>query len=148
MDYIVFSAIHHCGVSWRSITLSYDIACQYFRNLWKRMNSDHFPSKLRLDIRKTKVSAAIPKFHLAAHEVRCHTLYSLNLQPGAGRLDGEVIERDWAKLGGAANSTKEMSSGSRRDTIDDLCGDMNYTKLKTMGMSGGHPSMFQSLIIL
>ena len=44
MDYIVFSAIHHCGVSWHSITLSYDIACQYFRNLWKQMNSDHFPS--------------------------------------------------------------------------------------------------------
>lgn len=80
--------------------------------------------------------------------MQCHTLYLLNLQPGAGRLDGEVIERDWAKLGGAANSTKEMSLGSRRDTIDDLCGDMNYTKLKTMGMSGGHPSMFQSLIIL
>jgi len=89
------------------------------------------------------VKAAIPKFHLPAHQERCHTLYSLNLRRGAGRLDGEVIERDWAKLGGAANSTKEMSAGSRRDTLDDLCSDMNFTKLKLMGKT----HMYVRLII-
>lgn len=133
MDYIFFSAIHACGANWRSITLSYDIACQYFRNLWKRVQSSNFPKTLRLDPSRIEIKPAIPKFHLPAHKEKCYTLYSLNLQRGAGRLDGEVIEQDWAKLGGAANSTKEMSSGSRRDTLDDLCGDMNYTKLKVMG---------------
>jgi Kyakuja-Dileera-Zisupton transposase len=135
MDYILFSAIYHCKVDWRAITISYDIACQYFKNIWKRMHSDNFPASLRLDIANTKVTAVVPKFHLVAHEQRCHTSYSLNLQPGAGCLDGEVIECNWAKLGVAANSMKEMSAGSRRDTLDDLCGDMNYTKLKTMGIS-------------
>lgn len=133
MDYIVFSAIHACGAQWRNITLSYDIACQYFRNLWKRLQSSHFPKLLCPDPDRVEVKAAIPKFHLPAHEEKCHTLYSLNLQQGAGRLDGEVIERDWAKLGGAANSTKEMTSGAHHDTLDDCCGDMNYTKVKAMG---------------
>ena len=133
MDFIIFSAISSRGVQWKSITLSYDIACQYFRNMRKRIESTHFPDSLHIDLDSINIKPAIPKFHLPAHQERCHTLYSLNLQPGAGRLDGEVIERDWAKLGGAANSTKEMSAGSRHDTLDDLCGDMNFVKLKTMG---------------
>ena len=97
------------------------------------MDKKHFPSSLRVNRKAIEFKPAIPKFHLPAHDERCHTKYSLNLQPGAGRLDGEVIERDWAKLGGAANSTKEMSAGSRRDTLDDLCGDMNFVKVKGMG---------------
>ena len=92
------------------------------------MDGPYFPSSLCLDHDKVELKPAIPKFHLPAHKEECHTLYSLNLQLGAGRLDGEVIE---AKLGGAANSTKEMSAGSRRDMLDDLCGDMNYLKLTT-----------------
>jgi len=135
MDYIIFSAIRTSGAPWRSITLSYDIACQYFAKLWDRLNGPNFPPSLRVNRDAIELKPAIPKFHLAAHEERCHTKYSLNLQPGAGRLDGEVIERDWAKLGGAANSTKEMSAGSRRDTLDDICGDMNYVKLKSTSMS-------------
>ena len=141
MDYIIFSAIQARGAHWRHITLSYDIACQYFRNLWKRVDGPYFPPSLRLDHDKVELKPAIPKFHLPAHKEECHTLYSLNLQLGAGRLDGEVVEHDWAKLGGTANSTKEMSAGSRRDTLDDLCGDMNYVKLKTMGRS---PFIFTS----
>lgn len=138
MDYIIFSAINMRGAPWRSITLSYDIACQYFRNLWKRLDDVKFPPNLRIDREQVEIKPAIPKFHLPAHEERCHTLYSLNLQPGAGRLDGEVIERDWAKLGTAANSTKEMTSGSRHDCLDDLCGDMNHVKFKTMGKNLYH----------
>ena len=138
MDYIIFSTINMSGARLRSITLSYDIACQYFRNLWKRMDDVKFPPNLCIDRTKVEIKAAIPKFHLAAHQEHCHTLYSLNLQPGAGRLDGEVVERDWAKLGTAANSTKEMTSGSRHDFLDDFCGDMNFLKLKTMGKVNLH----------
>ena len=133
MDYIIFSALSAIGIQRQSLTLSYDIACQYFRNLWKRIGSAHFPESLRIDRDKVNIKPAIPKFHLPAHQEQCHTSYSLNLQPGTGCLDGEVIERDWAKLGSAAKSTKEMSAGSRCDTLDDMCGDMNYVKLKMMG---------------
>ncbi|KAF9503088.1 hypothetical protein BS47DRAFT_1374499 [Hydnum rufescens UP504] len=40
----------------------------------------------------SKVDGVIPKFHLPAHNEGCHTIYSLNLCPGAGRTDGEGIE--------------------------------------------------------
>ena len=138
MDYIIFSAISMSSAQLRTITLSYDIACQYFQNLWKRMDDVKFPPNLRIDRTKVEIKAAIPKFHLAAHQERCHTLYSLNLQPGAGHLDGEVVECDWAKLGSAANSTKEMTSGSCHDFLDDFCGDMNFSKFKTMGKKNLH----------
>ena len=68
MDFIFFSAIHACGASWQTITLSYDIACQYFRNLWKRVQSSNFPELLHLDPNRIEVKAAIPKFHLPAHQ--------------------------------------------------------------------------------
>ncbi|KAF9508560.1 hypothetical protein BS47DRAFT_1373652 [Hydnum rufescens UP504] len=80
-----------------------------------------------------KVDGVIPKFHLPAHKEGCHTIYSLNLRPGAGRTDGEGIERDWSAMNAAATSTKEMGEGSRHDALDDFWGDWNYRKILGIG---------------
>lgn len=129
MDYILFSSIR--GTDLRDITISYDISCQYDKKIWQRHN--RLPRSLQLDPQLINVSFAIPKFHLPAHQSRCHSVYSLNFRRGAGRTDGEGIERDWSLTNEVSNSTKEMLAGHRSDTIDDTCGFINY--MRSLAMS-------------
>jgi hypothetical protein len=87
------------------------------------------PPELQRDLQElNNVKLFLPKLHAHAHKFECHLLYSLNFTPGVGRTDGEGIEREWAEINSAANSTKEMSEGSRHDALDDLLGDKNYRK--------------------
>ncbi|KAG5219381.1 CxC2 domain-containing protein [Salix suchowensis] len=46
----------------------------------------------------------------------------LQLHTGVGRTDGEAPERGWDYLNPAANQTKEMGPGSRRELLEDLMG--------------------------
>jgi hypothetical protein len=131
MDYIIFSAIR--GYSPPRLALSYDLVCQYWTKIAQRM--PNLPPELQRDLEKLRTQLFLPKLHAHAHKFECHVLYSLNLTPGVGRTDGEGIEREWAEINTAANSTKEMSEGSRHDTLDDLLGDKNYRKEIGLGKS-------------
>ncbi|KAF9505610.1 hypothetical protein BS47DRAFT_1433238 [Hydnum rufescens UP504] len=73
-----------------SMLLSYDIFCQW--------------------IKKQALTGVILKFHLPVHKQQCHMKFSLNLRPGAGCMDGEGIEHNWANINPATNSTKEMGN--------------------------------------
>lgn len=130
MDYIFFSSIMFFQLL--ALVISYDIACQWTRHLLKRLME--LPPHLRVDFNATKLTALIPKFHLPAHTVSCHTKYSYHLATGVGATDGEGIERDWAMLNPLANSTKEMGPGSRHDTLDDHLADLNWRKITGLGM--------------
>lgn len=135
------------------ILISYNIMCQWERNLYKRMAN--LPPELQLNFSSGDVDcttipkffrlahenpcpfilfeSAIPKFHLPAHQDGCQTPYSLNLKFGAGRVDGEGIERNWSEMNPVANSTREMGPGSRHDTLDDHCGHRNWRKSVNFG---------------
>lgn len=130
MDFIVLSAVS--GTPVQSLMVIYDIACQWKVNFAKHMVELpphlHIPSSVTLDF-------AIPKCHCPAHQTECQTPHSLNLKPGAGRTDGEGIERDWSMINPAANSTKEMAPGTRHDTLDDLFGYHNWQKTVGLGES-------------
>ena len=128
MDYVIFSSIKSCGL--RGVLISYDIYCQWMKKLWSRHSS--LPPAIQA-APTIKFEGVIPKFHLPSHKLGCQTKFSLNLRPGAGRTDGEGIERDWANINPAATSTKEMGEGARHDTIDDLFGDWNYRKITGLG---------------
>jgi len=128
----VFSSLKYFAVL-TFIIFSYDIVCQWFKKLWARHST--LPEGLQFDRTSKAIRYVIPKFHLQAHNKKCHTTFSLNFLPGSGRTDGEGIERDWAIMNAAANSTKEMSEGSRHDTLDDLWGDWNYRKILMMRKS-------------
>lgn len=130
MDYIMLSAI--AGLSLMTLTIIYDIACQWKANFPTRMLA--FPSSLRI-ANSVRVDFAIPKCHLLAHQTPCQTPHSLNLKPGVGRTDREGIERDWSMINPAANSTKEMGAGSRHDTLDDLFNHHNWVKTTGLGLS-------------
>jgi hypothetical protein len=130
MDYFILSSLRDTQV--KRIVFSYDIACQWSRNLLKRCSA-YPPNALSLG-NNIGLVFAVPKFHLPAHIAPCRANFSFNFLPGVGRTDGESPERGWAAANGIANSTREMGPGSRSDTLDDHFTDYNWRKIMTLGM--------------
>lgn len=110
-----------------SIIISYDIACQWSVNFLKRMSAPTMPLALRIPA-QTVIKYFVPKFHLPAHEPKCHAPFSFNFARGVGRTDGEGIERNWSVLNGIAPSVSMMGPGGRWDTLDDFCNYSNWRK--------------------
>ncbi|KAF9491277.1 hypothetical protein BDN71DRAFT_1592386 [Pleurotus eryngii] len=129
MDYLYFSSIKNHSLS--TLVVSYDITCQWSRNLLLR--SMTYPLELvgtqATDLRLTFL---IPKFHLYVHRTECQINYSFNLTPGVGCTDGESPERGWAAMNPVTSSTKEMGPGSRRDTLDNHFSDYNWWKVTSL----------------
>ncbi|KLO05066.1 hypothetical protein SCHPADRAFT_794115, partial [Schizopora paradoxa] len=122
MDYIFASATR--GTKDRRVLISYDIACQWSRHFFSRM--DTLPDDVRFDTAKNIVEFVIPKFHIAAHGKQCQSRYSLNFRRLNGRTDGENIERGWAWINPASLSTREMGPGAREDALDDAWAYWNW----------------------
>ncbi|KAK7434874.1 hypothetical protein VKT23_019977 [Stygiomarasmius scandens] len=110
-----------------SALMSYDVMCQYIKNLYWRFESV-YGSEWCPDLPAEKFEGAIPKFHLPAHIDKCGTEFNLNYTPGVGRTNGEGVERNWSITNALAASTKVMGPGSRRDTLDDHFGFGNWRK--------------------
>ncbi|THU87804.1 hypothetical protein K435DRAFT_866944 [Dendrothele bispora CBS 962.96] len=91
------------------------------------------PAMVRLNLALHIVYFVIPKLHIYGHQVLCQLTFSLNWLWGAGRTDGEGIERPWAHMGPVATSTRDMGPGSRHDTLDDHWGHWNWVKLIGLG---------------
>ena len=138
MDYIFFSSLQ--GVVFFALVVSYDIACQWSRHFWDRMI--RFPHHFHIDGTKVMITFLVPKFHLPAHRSACHSTFSFNLTPHVGRTDGEAPERGWSNTNALSSSTKEMGPGSRRDTLDDHFGDMNWKKVCGLGLLTDVTSLF------
>ncbi|KAM6503686.1 hypothetical protein JOM56_000629 [Amanita muscaria] len=133
MDYFFLSSIQqNCP---RKLVVSYDIACQWSKNLNARIIL-YGPSRGSEAFQKLSTTTfAVPKAHLPVHQDFCKTRYSFNLLPRMGRTDGEAPERGWAATNAVASSTKEMGPGSRRDTLDDHFGDYNWKKVTNLATS-------------
>ena len=125
MDYLLLSSIASTTI--KSITISYDIACQWGKNFTVRSNSPTLPDSLRLPS-SISLMFIVPKFHLPAHIPKCHGPFSFNYAPGVGRTDGEGVERNWSTLNGIAPSVSMMGPGGRWDTLDDICNFTNWRK--------------------
>jgi hypothetical protein len=129
MDYIFFVGL--AGSEHVELYVSYDIACQWYKNIWERMKT--FPKEVRFRKGKKYCVFLIPKFHLPAHIEACNILFSFNLTRNVGMTDGEAPERGWSALNPLATSTAESGPGMRRDTINDAFNDMNHKKIKGLG---------------
>lgn len=130
MDYIVFSSLR--GTQVREIVFSYDVACEWFKNVWRRMTI--LPPDIWLSRCVDKVMFLVPKFHLSAHIPPCKIKHSFNFTKNVGRTEGEAPERGWANTNALAGSTREMGPGFRRDTLDDHFNDWNWKKITGLGM--------------
>lgn len=129
MDYIFLSSI--MGVLVISILLTYDIACQWIKNLRKRVRE--FPVSMQEAFLRIALMVAVPKFHLPAHGDACQSPYSLTNMVGAGRVDGEGIERGWSLMNAIATATREMGPGFRHNTMDDHWQSLNWRKIVGLG---------------
>jgi hypothetical protein len=125
MDYLLLSSV--VGTTIKSITISYDIACQWGKHFATRANNPTLPNSLHLSS-SISLQFIVPKFHLPAHIPKCHGPFSFNYASGVGRTDGEGVERNWSVLNGTAPSVSMMGPGGRWDTLDDICNYVNWRK--------------------
>lgn len=115
------------------ILTSYDICCQWYINLYARINKD-WPSEIQ-SASKKKFIPTIPKMHEPMHGKDNHQMYSLNYIPGVGQSDLEAPERIWSPHNALGNSTKTQGPGSRHDVLDDHFNFWNYQKYMSLGRS-------------
>ncbi|THU98713.1 hypothetical protein K435DRAFT_562307, partial [Dendrothele bispora CBS 962.96] len=128
IDFIFWSTINN--EEYLIIVISYDISCQWSVNFWQRMAK--LDSQFTVKFTPQGIHFMVPKFHLRAHQAKCHTRYSFDYAPGCGETHGEVIEEGWAQSNKAAAQTKEMGPGSRAMTLDDIFGFHNWLNSRTL----------------
>ncbi|KAJ7287652.1 hypothetical protein C8J57DRAFT_1431164 [Mycena rebaudengoi] len=129
MDYIFALLCRHVNHKLFKV-VSYDIACQWWKNLFERLLK--LPPMMRMMIVAGMIRFVIPKLHIKSHTLACHILYSLNLLLDAARTDGEGIERPWSFIGAVAASTRAMGPGSRYNVLDDHWSFWNWCKKITI----------------
>jgi hypothetical protein len=113
--------------------LSYDIMCQWVKNLRDRLLK--LPPALRFQLAHYFVKFVIPKLHILGHLKFCQDFFSLLYTLGSAQADMEGIERIWSSSGLMGASTLEMGPGSRQDTLDDFWHYWNWNKVVGMGKS-------------
>ncbi|KAF9030409.1 hypothetical protein BJ165DRAFT_1535713 [Panaeolus papilionaceus] len=116
MDYIVFSAL--CSVQVPQIFITYDIACQWLKNLNKRMTADKFPPELKIN-NKTSLKFAIPSWHINGHGQSCCKNFNIGYTKGAAKTCGEEPEVSWLHTNPLAASLREMGEGAQHETLND-----------------------------
>ena len=120
MDFFFFSGLKDMLI--KCVVVSYDIACQWYKNFYSRM-VEAFPLSWHInDTSDIDIRFLVPKFHLPGHIERCRQSFSFNYAKSVGRTDGEAPERGWSDLNGLSYSTREMGPGARQDTIEDHLG--------------------------
>jgi hypothetical protein len=130
MDFIVLFTL--IGVAWMQLVISYDIACQWSRNLAKRV--PQFPDWMQIPPAVVDlVRFVIPKFHIYGHGNSCQTKFSLNYLKWSARTNGEEPERWWAHINPVSMQTKEMGPHARQDTLDDHAAAWNWRKITGFG---------------
>jgi len=111
--------------------ISYDIACQWAKNLDKRLALYQALSWFTLSS-LLYWHIVVPKFHLAGHGKACQLTFNINYTKGAVRMSGEMIESNWAQSGSMAISTHENGPFAQRAILDDHWGAENWRKLRRL----------------
>jgi hypothetical protein len=130
MDYMLWKSLEGYD-DIIQLFISYDIVCQWHKNIWMRLVS--YNPQLRERGGRRFYVWLIPKFHLPAHIEACNILFSFNLTPFVGQTDGEAPERGWANANPLVGSTKEMGPGACCDALDDHFNDWNHKKIVGLG---------------
>lgn len=133
MDYAFISTLKH-GVrdGIREILVTYDIGCQWDKNLDRRLPiyGNSIPSDMHtLPTRHV----GIPKVHIPGYGKNCQTVYNLNYMTGVGRTFGEGVEQGWAHIGPVASATRECGPSARHALLDDHWSAWNWRKVVGLG---------------
>jgi hypothetical protein len=107
----------------------YDIECQYSIHFWDRINNNDM-----LEIPESlQILHAIGLFHVHGHKDECLYRYATNYVPGAGVVDGEVLETLWSVLNTVSAATRTASLAHRTEILDDHMNDSNWKKMQNIG---------------
>ncbi|KAJ6537606.1 hypothetical protein B0H10DRAFT_1714216, partial [Mycena sp. CBHHK59/15] len=91
MDYIVMAALVSFNLI--QLTLSYDITCQWKKNLPSCMAK--LPARLQLNLNKIECQCGLPVWHALSHKSSCTNENSLSFLKGIAKSDGEGVECLW-----------------------------------------------------
>ena len=106
----------------------YDIACQYHKRLAERIDRNEY-----LALPNVALIHAIGAFHVHGHKESCFPRYSTNFIPGAGMIDGEIMETLWSVLNEPSASMRTATLANRAEVLDDHMIDSNWKKLTSVG---------------
>lgn len=129
MDYSLSQAMGYKSNGLRWWCLLYDINCQYGVHLEERFRDNPFlryPPGIQL-------WKGIGLFHVHGHQQVCLPRYAPSYMPGAGLVDGEILETMWSSLNKVAGSTRTMGISNRQETLDRHMNDWNWKKMITIG---------------
>ena len=126
MDFAFVNAMNYIPLI-ISVLLLYDIMCQFWVHFLSRI-----AGYLQLDA-PFAIKRGIGLFHVHGHIKECYPRYAPTFIPGAGMVDGEVIETLWNTLNHTASSARAMSWYHRQEYLDAHMADSNWKKLLRMG---------------
>jgi len=113
----------------RKLLAIYDIMCQYYKKLDVRFSRNNMLN-MRSDVIYEK---AIGQFHVHGHKDTCFFRFSSSFIPGAGQVDGEVLETLWGTLNKISWSARTTTLAHRTEILDDHTNDSNWKKLVNIG---------------
>jgi len=108
----------------------YDINCQYHVNLTARIQRN---AELSIPDKVTLIHA-IGLFHVHGHKDECLYRFATSYVPGAGVVDGEILETLWAVLNSVSATTRTASISHRTELLDDHLADSNFKKMINIGI--------------
>ena len=129
MDFTLFRATHYGHMSLLPrLTLYYDIICQYGVHLVDRLRIKRIPLP-----NYTTFLRGIGIWHVHGHVRRCYHRHCALFVPGAGIVDGEIVETIWAELNRVARNTQHMTLPNRSEALDAHMNDINLSKILRSG---------------
>jgi Kyakuja-Dileera-Zisupton transposase len=130
MDWSLCEALATTNIGLLKLILHiYDINCQYCIHLRERIERNDMlkiPDHIEL-------IHAIGLFHVHGHKDECLYRWATNYVPGAGVVDGEVLETLWSVLNTVSASTRTASLAHRTEILDDHMNDSNWKKMQHIG---------------
>lgn len=91
MEYAFLSSLKPYANHPIRLVTSYDIMCQWGKNLHRRIKT--MPPELQVDLDKFQAfTTAIGKLHITDHKDACRVEFSLNFLLWVARTDSESIE--------------------------------------------------------
>src|SRR6202034_4000025 len=99
----------------RAALIIYDICCQWFTNFRKQILESEW-LEMWEDI---EITAAVGKWHLAAHIRECFAKFSLNFIEGSAEVEGEIMGTLWAAHLLIVGSSHGMSMCRGQEVLPD-----------------------------
>ena len=126
IDYALCEALKVMGMDdGGKVMVIYDVMCQYHIHLWERIKQNPFLSFPQ----KVELLKAIGLFHVHGHQDSCLFRFATSFIPGAGMVDGEILESLWAQLNDISRSTRTSTLAHRTEVLDDHMNHSNWNKM-------------------